>query len=81
MSDKSVSKWERGVCLPDVSIYMELCDVLGISINEFLAGEDISEDNIIKRSEDNLIQVTRDSKYRQKKLKRIIVGFCSANGR
>ena len=25
MSDKSVSKWERGICLPDVSIYMEFC--------------------------------------------------------
>ena len=41
MSDKSVSKWERGVCLPDVSVYSELCQILGISINEFLAGEDI----------------------------------------
>ena len=39
MSDKSVSKWERGICLPDVSIYMELCSILRISINEFLAGE------------------------------------------
>ena len=37
MSDKSVSKWERGICLPDVSIYMELCSILRISINEFLA--------------------------------------------
>ena len=26
MSDKSVSKWERGICLPDVSVYMELCE-------------------------------------------------------
>lgn len=73
MSDKSVSKWERGICLPDVSIYMELCDILEISINEFLAGEDISDDNIIKKSEDNLIQVTKDSKHRLKKLKSIIV--------
>ena len=40
MSDKSVSKWERGICLPDVSVYMELCGILGISMNEFLAGED-----------------------------------------
>ena len=24
MSDKSVSKWERGICLPDVSVYMEV---------------------------------------------------------
>lgn len=27
-SDKSVSKWERGICLPDVSVYMELCEIL-----------------------------------------------------
>ena len=73
MSDKSVSKWERGICLPDVSVYMELCDILGISINEFLVGEDISEENIIKKSEDNLIQVTKDSKYKQRNLKSIIV--------
>ena len=55
MSDKSVSKWERGVCLPDVSIYAELCHILNISINEFLAGEDIRDEDIIKQSEDNLI--------------------------
>lgn len=48
MSDKSVSKWERGICLPDVSIYMELCSILRISINEFLAGEDIGTENVIE---------------------------------
>ena len=72
MSDKSVSKWERGICLPDVSVYMELCGILGISMNEFLAGEDISEENIVKISEDNLIQVAKDSKAKQKNLKVII---------
>lgn len=72
MSDKSVSKWERGVCLPDVSVYMELCDLLGIGINEFVAGEDISQENIRKKSEDNLIQVATDSKQRQKHLKQVI---------
>ena len=72
MSDKSVSKWERGICLPDVSVYEEYCSILGISINEFLAGEDIAQENIVKKSEDNLIQVTTDSKHRQNKLKTII---------
>lgn len=72
MSDKSVSKWERGICLPDVSVYEEYCSILGISINEFLAGEDIAQENIVKKSEDNLIQVTTDSKHRQNKLKAII---------
>lgn len=72
MSDKAVSKWERGICLPDVSVYMELCEILGISINEFLAGEDIDAENVEKKSEDNIIQVTKDSKKKQKNLKSIL---------
>lgn len=72
MSDKSVSKWERGICLPDVSLYFDLCSLLGISINEFLAGEDIVNENIEKKSEENIISVVTESKQRQKKLKYII---------
>lgn len=72
MSDKSVSKWERGVCLPDVSVYSDLCQNLGISINEFLAGEDIAREDIIQRSEENIISVSTDSKKKQKRLKIII---------
>ena len=75
MSDKSVSKWERGICLPDVSIYITLCDILEISINEFLAGEDIREENYIQKSEDNLIRIAKESKYKIKNLKRAIIGL------
>ncbi len=70
MSDKSVSKWERGVCLPDVSIYEPLCSALGIRINEFLAGEDIAQENLILRAEENLVSV---SEYGAKRRKRLIV--------
>ena len=69
MSDKSVSKWERGVCLPDVSVYKELCSILGISLNEFLAGEDIAQENIIQKSETNIIEIIRDNINKQKCLK------------
>ena len=69
MSDKSVSKWERGICLPDVSIYMELCSILRISINEFLAGEDIGAENVIEKSDSNLIQITKESKRNKKNFK------------
>ena len=62
MSNKSVSKWERGVCLPDVSLYSTLCEVLGISLNEFLAGEDLLEKEIIPKSEENIINIATDSK-------------------
>ena len=34
MSNKSVSKWERGVCLPDVSVYEELCSALNITTSK-----------------------------------------------
>lgn len=60
-SDKSVSKWERGICLPDVSVYMELCEILGISVNEFLSGEDISESGVREKSDETLLQVTKDN--------------------
>lgn len=79
MSDKSVSKWERGVCLPDVSVYMDLCNILGISLNEFLTGEDLEEEKILEASEENLIQITKDGKYMKRKLKSVIVlltGIC-----
>ena len=69
MSDKSVSKWERGVCLPDVSVYKELCSILGISLNEFLAGEDIAQENMIHKSETNIVEVIRDNIDKQKCLK------------
>lgn len=72
MSDKSVSKWERGICLPDVSVYLELCKILGISINEFLAGEDIPKETIEQKAEENIIQITKDNKNKQKYLKKIM---------
>ncbi len=72
MSDKSVSKWERGICLPDVSVYSDLCQILGISINEFLAGEDIVHEDLIQKSEENIIGIAAESKRKQSHLKTII---------
>ena len=73
MSDKSVSKWERGICLPDVSVYSDLCQILGISINEFLAGEDIVHEDLIQKSEENIIGIAAESKRKQSHLKTIIL--------
>lgn len=69
VSRTAISKWESGVCLPDVSVYKELCSILGISLNEFLAGEDIAQENIIQKSETNIIEVIRDNINKQKCLK------------
>ena len=45
ITDKAISKWERGVAMPDTSIMLELCDILCISVNELLSGEKISVEN------------------------------------
>ena len=39
ITDRAISKWETGKSLPDSSIMLELCDVLGISVNDLLCGE------------------------------------------
>lgn len=72
VSDKSVSKWERGVCLPDVSLFQDICGILGISINEFFAGEDIAREAVEEQSEKNILAILKDSVHRNSKLKKTI---------
>lgn len=72
MSDKSVSKWERGLCLPDVSVYLELCGILGIRVNEFLAGEDLPMERLPQKAEENLLGVAADGKRKQRRLKILV---------
>ena len=43
VSDKAISKWERGICCPDISLLKELSSILGVSVNELLAGEEIEK--------------------------------------
>ena len=45
ITDKAISKWERSIAMPDTSIMLELCDILGISVNELLSGEKIIMEN------------------------------------
>lgn len=55
VTDRSVSNWENGVCLPDASLYRTLCDILQISINELFAGEYLCEDNYKNKADENLL--------------------------
>ena len=63
VSNKTVSKWETGLRMPDVSILQNVCDVLKITINELLAGEDFSEyseKEYMKKAEDNVIGLMQE---------------------
>ena len=43
ITNKSISKWENGNCLPDSSLFKPLCKILDISINELFAGEKLND--------------------------------------
>lgn len=45
VTDKAVSKWECGKCLPDSSLFEEISKVLGVSMSELLKGEYIQQEN------------------------------------
>lgn len=65
VSNKSVSRWETGKNMPDVSLFLPICDALDISVNEFLIGERITtQEN--KRADEILVETIKAS---NKKLK------------
>lgn len=57
ISDRAVSKWERGLNLPDASLMIELCNILDINVNELLTGEIIKKENYMNKAEENLIEL------------------------
>lgn len=60
ISDKTVSKWETGNGLPEVSLMMPLCDALGITVNELLSGERLSEQTYQAKAEENMVRLMRE---------------------
>ena len=60
ITDKAISKWERGIAMPDTSIMLELCDILGISVNELLCGERICMENNNQKNEQLLLDMAKE---------------------
>ena len=66
ITDKAVSKWERGVAMPDTSIMLELCDILCISVNELLSGEKINMENSSQKNEQLLLDMAKELEKKNK---------------
>ena len=60
ITDKAISKWERGVAMPDTSIMLALCDILCISVNELLSGEKIVMDSNNQKNEQLLLDMAKE---------------------
>ncbi len=65
VSDRSVSNWENGKNMPDLSLFKPLCEILEITINELLSGEKISKDNEKEKFEENIVNTIN---YTNKKI-------------
>ena len=60
ITDRAVSKWERGKGLPDVSLMLDLCDIFGITVNELLSGEKIDMENSNQKNEQLLLDMAKE---------------------
>ena len=78
IGDKAVSKWECGRGMPDNSIMVPLCNLLGINVNELLSGESLSENNYNEKAEDIIMTLIQEKETLIKKDKKyhIISGIC-----
>jgi hypothetical protein len=55
VTDKSISNWENGRNMPDLSLFKPLCEILDISVNDLISGENVSQDEYQKKLEENII--------------------------
>ena len=65
VTNKTVSRWETGKYMPDIGKLQNLSAILGISVNELLAGERIEDAaSFVKKADENLISIlSNDSTY------------------
>ena len=68
ISDRAISKWETGKSLPDASIMIELCEILGIGINELFYGEMINMNENDKKYDEIILAMKKEQEDSTKRL-------------
>lgn len=68
ISNKTISKWETGKGLPEVSIMLPLCEILGINVNELLTGEKIPIAEYKEKAEENIMNLVQEVQESRKKI-------------
>ncbi len=80
ITDRAISKWETGKGMPDSGIMLDLCNELGISVNELLSGEMIEMNYYDKKAEENLLEMKKQKEISDRNMLRleVIIGFISS---
>ena len=68
ITDRAISKWETGTCLPDANNMPDLCKILDITINDLFSGEVVDMKENEKKLEENLLEMARIKEQRDKEL-------------
>lgn len=74
VSAKSISNWENGRNMPDLSLFKPLCDTLEITINEFLSGEKLEQEVYQEKLEENIVN-TIDYSSKKINTKNSVIGI------
>lgn len=72
VSDKSVSKWENAKCMPDLSLFPQLCNILEITINDLMAGEKVDDKEYINTLENNFISLVSNMETRGRRKRMLL---------
>ena len=73
ISDKTVSKWECGKGLPEVSLMLPLCEILQITVNDLLSGERVADGDYQKKAEENMMDLIRENAENRERMTLSIV--------
>ena len=68
VTDRAISKWENGICMPDSGIITELCKILNITINDLFSGEVVDMKDSEKKLEKNLLEIIKLKEQKDKQL-------------
>ena len=74
VSNKTISKWENGTCMPDYSIIQKLCDALGVTLPELMDGEDAAEDSVRIYDDEQILDLLRRTQELERQ-KGVLCGF------
>ena len=78
VTNKTISRWETGKYMPDLSLLSDLSNELGVSINDILSGKKIEQEELQEKSEKNIVETINYAQRIVKKTNRkilIIVGI------
>lgn len=66
VSNKTVSKWETGKCMPDYAVVKSLCEELKVSVSELMDGEEADEKSIRVYDEEQILDLLRRTQELEK---------------